>query len=321
MTTAVLTARPAARGGFRPRGIAWLIWRQNRIMFAVLTIGFAALVVYLLHERSALDTAVARVQALHCNSTQPYSPACGDADMAQYAIPEAWHQTMFGLALLPGVFGAVLGAQPLATDFERRRTLLLWSQSVSPRRWLTYRLALPSAVLLVLSTALSVTVRWGGFWSRPPVHLASWGSGEDFMALVPLYPLLTLAAFALGALVGLLLHRPIAALGVTFILYAGLLWSLDVVRPYLLPSYSMVERPGWNQPDGAWVFDIGVVLGGKQVPYSQCPDMGCGDVPNWVRFHLISQFGPMLWIETGILAALTGLLVLACYRRLRALTR
>ncbi|MEY9874698.1 hypothetical protein ABH931_004198 [Streptacidiphilus sp. MAP12-33] len=322
MTTATLAPRPATRGGLRPRGLGWLIWRQNRITLAVLTVGCAALIAYLLHERSALDTVVARMNALHCDPDNLSSTACAQADSARYGIAESWHQAVSATLLLPGIFGAVLAAQPLATDFERRRHLMLWSQSVSPRSWFTYRMALPGAALLVLSTVLSVVVRWGGFWSHPGFGLSSWESPEDFFAVVPVFPALVLATFALGALVGLLLHRPIPALGVTVVLYVALVWALDKLRPHLMPTFSMVGGTNaTGMPGNAWVVDDGIVLNGRWVGYGQCPGRDCSNAQWWMRYHTVAQFSPMLWIMTGILAVLTVLLVLASYRRLRALTR
>ncbi|RAG86995.1 hypothetical protein DN069_03260 [Streptacidiphilus pinicola] len=273
----------------------------------------------LLYERHQLELAHARWIALRCDSGGDTGPACTNADNAAFDIRGQWSNLALAILALPGLVGAVLAAQPLAADLERGRHLLLWSQSVSPRRWLSHRLALPAVVLLVLSTVLSVAVRWAAYWSHPqPEWNETYGSHD----LVPVYPVLTLAALALGASVGLTLRRVIPALGVTLFLYGVLVFVIEQVRPYLMPLHFMVLSDGSGPPQGAWVESIGVVLNGKPVSFSQCWNGGCGGhVPTWVRFHPPSEFSPMLWIETGILAALTAVLLVLAYRRLAALTR
>jgi hypothetical protein len=241
--------------------------------------------------------------------------------MGVYRVVDALHEAAVAVLVLPGLVGAVLAAQPLATDFERGRHLLLWSQSVSPRRWLTHRLALPAGAVLVLGTVLSTILRWAVFWSRPAPSLDYWNSAFTVQVMVPAYPALMVTAFVIGALVGLLLHRVIPALGVTLGLYAALVYGLDQLSPFLLPFHRAVLPPGVEAPAGAWVLDSGAVWNGKEIPFSQCPDTGCVSVPTWLRYHPVSQLGPMLWIETGILAALTAGLVALAFRRLRALTR
>jgi hypothetical protein len=180
---------------------------------------------------------------------------------------------------------------------------------------------LPAAVLLVLSTALSVTAQWGATWSHPELDLGTWGSALDFYAVLPVYPMLTLTAFALGALVGLLLHRVIPALGVAFALFGALGWALEQVRPYLLPMHLAIGGGGRAMAGDSWVYASGVMFQGRRTTYDACPGPDyCAHAPRWVQFHPAGDFAPMVAIMTGILAAVTALLLLGAYRRLRALS-
>ncbi|WP_042371859.1 hypothetical protein [Streptacidiphilus neutrinimicus] len=327
MTTAALPARsgPAVRRGLRPRGVTWLTWRQTRLALLVVTLGYLAALAYLLYQRHQLDVMQARYSGLQCDSTTRGTVSeivgeCGRTGMALAATANSLHEFASYAAVVPGLLGAALAAQPLAADFEHGRHLLLWSQSVSPRRWFTQRLVLPAAVLVVLSTALSAAMRWAAFWSHPASSMNDLAFAFPSDAMVPVYPLLTLTAIALGALVGLLWRRVIPALGTTLALYGALLYGIEKVRPYLLPFRRTVFAPG-AMPGDAWAYDFGPVVHGKDLPYSACDHLACENLSNWTVYHSLSQFGPMLWVETGVLAVLTVGLVALAYRRLLAVTR
>ncbi|WP_042386559.1 hypothetical protein [Streptacidiphilus melanogenes] len=329
MTTVVLPTRPApaAQRGLRPRGTTWLAWRQSRMALLVVTLGYLAALAYLLYQHHQFDVTTARFRGLDCSTdTQDrlsfISAKCGLSGLAVMQAASDVHRLATVALVLPGLLGAVLAAQPLAADFEHGRHQLLWSQSVSPRRWFTQRLLLPAATLLVLSTLLSLTLRWAVLWSHPALPLEDWSFDDASEALAPVYPLLVLAAFALGALVGLLLHRVLAALGATLALYGALVYGIEHLRPYLLPFRTVVSAPGHGRlPDGTWVYDFGPVIDGRHLHYSACSRVNCDNVPTWSVYHAASQFGPTLWIEAGVLAALTAVLVALAYRRLRAVAR
>ncbi|WP_042415158.1 hypothetical protein [Streptacidiphilus anmyonensis] len=330
MSSAVLATREtsaAPRSGLRPRGVTWLTWRQTRAALLVVTLGYAAALAYLLYQHHQFDVTTVRLRGLHCSTDtrDPVSVITANCNLAALAVMQAAsgvHRLATVALAAPGLLGAVLAAQPLAVDLERGRHRLLWSQSVSPRRWFTQRMLLPAAILLVLSAVLSVALRWAVLWTHPALPIEDWSFDNASDALAPVYPLLTLAAFALGAVVGLLLHRVIAALGITLALYGVLLYGMAQVRPYLVPLHRKVVGPGDPWPSGDWVYDSGPVVHGKDFSYSACPvATGCDKEPSWILYHPLSQFGPMLWVETGMLAALTAGLVALAYRRLLALTR
>ena len=68
------------------------------------------------------------------------------------------------LGLLPGLIGVLL-ATPLVLEFDHGTYRLAWTQSVTPRRWLTVRL-----VLLLLGAVLCGGLMIGlATWGRQPL--------------------------------------------------------------------------------------------------------------------------------------------------------
>lgn len=96
------------------------------------------------------------------------------------------------LAFAPGV-AVFWGAPLLAREFEERTHLVAWGQDVTPARWIAVKCALLAAVLVVLGTPL----------------------GPDQV-------LRAVFGFFLGVGVGLVLRRTVAAMAVTFVLYAAM---------------------------------------------------------------------------------------------------
>jgi hypothetical protein len=322
-TLAPAAPAPAGRRplrAVRPRGLGWLVWRQNRVACAVLALGTALLVTLLLHDRSTVGDLDARFKALGCGTAFP--PACTTVVQQQMAVQSDWHTAMLALMVLPALLGVLLAAQPLAGDLEHGRHSMLWTQSVSPRRWLTHRLVWPALALALVGTALSLTAGWCWDWSNPPLTLDSWDQGTASQTIAPVYPALMLTAFALGAAVCLLVRRTIPAVAATLGLYGGLLFVIYELYPYLLPTQTVIHHGGDDLPDTDWIIRDGAVEAGRLIPYSQCGPSNCaaGNL-TFETFHPMSDFWPMELIETGVLLAVAAGLAALAYWALRRLTR
>jgi hypothetical protein len=88
--------------------LAWLVWRQHRILIAVTTLGIAI--------ASALDW----WDAADVANSSAYQ------GLANVVVPSA-----------AGLVGVFWGAPLLASEYEQRTHLVAWAQDVSPMRWLT----------------------------------------------------------------------------------------------------------------------------------------------------------------------------------------
>ena len=110
----------------------------------------------------------------------------------------------------------------LAREFETGTFRYAWTQGFGRARWTVAKLAPLAVAVTVAAGAFSVLVSW---YIQP-----IFGAGDDNG---PLYPTIfdlrgvalaawTLAAFAIGALAGILIRRVIPAMFATFAAWAGL---------------------------------------------------------------------------------------------------
>jgi hypothetical protein len=144
----------------------------------------------------------------------------------------------------------------------------------------------------------------------------------------------TLAAFAIGALAGMLIRRVVPALAATLAAYAGLVLAVGLyLRQHYMTSLvtSNLNLPGsawimsqWWTKDGRFAFaggpsstvltqfcPPGVVGPGKpsQLTLAQC--VARHGYLQWTRYQPGSRFWPFQWIEGGWLLALSLLLIAA----------
>jgi hypothetical protein len=113
--------------------------------------------------------------------------------------------------LAPAVAGVLLAA-PLISDLEQRTYRLAWTQSVTRLHWLTVKLGVAMAGVLVFSVLLTVLMTW---WHTPldrSITLAGddFGQSYEFEGLMPFS--YTFFAFALALAAGMASRRLLAAI-------------------------------------------------------------------------------------------------------------
>lgn len=138
------------------------------------------------------------------------------------------------LLVAPALVGAFWGAPLLARELESGTHRLVWTQSVTRRRWLAVKLALVGGASVAVCGLLSLAVTW---WAGPVdrVNLDRLSSTVTFSerGLVPLG--YAAFAFALGVVLGLLLRRTVPAVAATLAVFAVTLLSFaHYLRPHLL---------------------------------------------------------------------------------------
>ena len=156
-----------------------------------------------------------------------------------------------------GLIAVFLGAPLLASEYERQTNLLVWSQDVTPSRWLLAKLTVLGGLVLVLASLLAVVVNTqtpngygagntGAFNPLAVFHVVGY---ETWLPLSLAY---TVFGFLLGAAVGCLARRTVTAMGVTLVgfvavrfLIANLLW------PWLLTHLITPVRQTWPMAD--WI--------------------------------------------------------------------
>jgi hypothetical protein len=164
--------------------------------------------------------------------------------------------------------------------------------------------------------------------------------------VTPFYPVLfdlrgvafaawTLAAFAIGALAGMLIRRVVPAIAATLVVYAGLAFATGGLlrQHYLTPLVtSNPNVPGsawivsqWWTKDGRFAFSgwpsdsllqrfcsgppAGVGPDGKPKAEALVDCLTRHGYTQWTSYQPASRFWPFQWIEGGWLLALSAVLI------------
>jgi hypothetical protein len=338
MTALTVPGRPQQDASLRPlpwRQMAWVTWRQHRIALAGVAVFLAALAVCLWRLGLGLHHAYAAAAACHPAS----SVACRglvstfnhmDDFLANGSIPQA----------VPVLIGAFTGAPLLARELETGTFRFAWTQGFGRWRWTLAKLVLLAVAVTAAAGAFSVLLAW---YYQP--YFAKGNQALSLSEASPFNPGLfdlrgiafaawTLAAFAIGALAGMLMRRVVPAIVGTMAAYAGLAFvgGAFLRQHYLTP----LVTSNLNVPNSAWVLSQWVDKGGKFAyawppPLSLllrvCPSpqaapgnskfetiAGClsqHGYTSWSSYQPASRFWAFQWIEGGWLLALSVLLIAA----------
>jgi hypothetical protein len=341
MTALTMAAIPEEDAGLRRlpwRRMGWVTWRQHRTGLAGVAVFLGALAAYMwvtgikLHDAYAAATAACHpATALACT---PMVNRFNDID------DFLWNG--FILQVVPALIGAFVGAPVLARELETGTFRYAWTQGFGRWRWTLAKLA-PLAMAVTAATgALGVLLTW---YYQP--YVAAGNQNLGLFQATPFAPGVfdlrgiafaawTLAAFAIGALAGMLIRRVVPAIVATLAAYAGLAFAAGAFlrEHYLAP----LVTSNLNVPASAWIMSQWWTKGGRFVfaglpPDSLlqrfCPAGPAGPVgpqgkpkevalaqcltphgyTQWTSYHPASQFWPFQWIEGGWLLALSALLI------------
>ncbi len=341
MTTLTIPARLEKDAKLRPlpwRRMAWVTWRQQRIAVGGVALFLGVLAFWLWITGLQLHRAYAAAIACH-----PASSAACQNLIVNFQSTNVVLKGGFVLQPVPALIGAFVGPLVLARELETGTFRYAWTQGFGRWRWALAKLVLVGLAVAALAGAFSVLVSW---YYQP--YLAS-GNGTVFSSPSPLSPGLfdlrgvafaawTLAAFAIGALAGMLIRRVVPAIVATLAVYAGLaLLDGNVLRQhYLTPLLAK----GSNLPGAAWITSewwtkSGTFAFGGRPPISLlqqlCPAsfvtgpggrigvIGGAGTPTtclvqhgytqWADYQPANHFWPFQWIEGGWLLALSVLLI------------
>jgi ABC-type transport system involved in multi-copper enzyme maturation permease subunit len=243
------------------------------------------------------------------------------------------------LQMVPALIGAFAGAPVLARELETGTFRYAWTQGFGRARWTVAKLVPLAVAVTVAAGAFSVLVSW---YIQP-----IFGAGDDNG---PLYPIIfdlrgvalaawTLAAFAIGALAGILIRRVIPAMFATLAACAGLAF---VTGSFLRLHYAApLVTTSLNVTPAAWVISQVWTRGGSPASLSMINQTlhrvdiqavtpgafqpGPATPANIDPVHYLiqhgytqlttyqpaSRFWPFQWIEGGWLLALSLLLLAA----------
>ena len=234
--------------------MAGVTWRQHRIALAGVAVLLGALAVWLWIAGTSLHHAYAAAVACHPAS----SPACQDLAST---FNGTWNDHEVrgqgsSCRCVPALIGAFAGAPVLARELETGTFRFAWTQGFGRWRWALAKLVLLAVVLAAATGAFGVLVSW--------YYQPYFGAGNQALGLYensPLvtvfslrevtFPAWTLAAFAIGALAGMLIRRVVPAIVATLAVYAGLAVAAAAFlrEHYLTPLVTSNS----NVPGTAWI--------------------------------------------------------------------
>ena len=343
MTALSVPARPEEDTGLRPvpwQRMAWVTWRQHRGTLAWVAVFLGALAVCMwLAGRQLHSTYAAAVAA--CQT--PNSVSCPGMVIA-FDGTNGFLANGFILQAVPVLIGAFAGAPVLARELETGTFRYAWTQGFGRWRWTLAKLVPLAVVVAVAAGVFSLLLNW---YYQP--YFVAGNQAVSLTEYTPFFPGLfdlrgigfaawTLTAFAIGALVGMLIRRVVPAIAATLAAYAALAFAAGA---WLRPAYmTPVVTSSLDVPGSAWVMSQWWTKGGKfafagwpsQNLLNQfCPagppgPVGPGGKPKavslagcltshgytqWTSYQPASRFWPFQWIECGWLLALSALLIAA----------
>ena len=338
MTALTVPARPGPAAGLRPvpwRRMAWVTWRQHRIALAGVAALLGALAVWMWIAGLQLHHAYAAATACHPAS----SPACADLITTFNSMNEFLANGIV-LQAVPALIGAFAGAPVLARELETGTFRYAWTQGFGRTRWTLAKLVLLAAAVTAAAAALSVLFSWyyQPYFNPGNQALNLSGASPFEAGLFDLrgvaFAAWTLAAFAIGALAGLLIRRVVPAMAATLAAYTGLaLAAGNLLRQHYMTPLTTNR----NLPGSAWIMSRWWTKGGKfafagrpseSLLQQLCPAPAVGPLgkpspetlaqclsphgyTQWTSYHPVSRFWPFQWIEGGGLLALSMLLIAA----------
>jgi len=210
----------------------WLTWRQLRPMLIAAGAVLCAAAVYFIatgvHIR---HTYSADLNNCHANCQQVLNDFA-----ASYQNLRALIQLI--VQATPALIGIFWGAPLIAVEFERGTHRMVWNQSVTPVRWLAVKLASGALASIVTVGLLSLLFTW---WAGPQDKIDTDRFDWNVFGTRDITPIgYALFAFALGALLGLVIHRGVLpAMAATVVVFVGVqVLVATQVRPNLMPAHT-----------------------------------------------------------------------------------
>ncbi|WP_086796374.1 ABC transporter permease [Streptomyces caniscabiei] len=326
MSTETLTTTPPAGTATRG-GLTWTVWRVHRPALLVWSAYVLLMVGWMLWLQYVTGAEI-RAERAACRKLENGCIDLGSAfdyDSAMSSIGTLIAYSSYAVA-------AWAGASLTGLELERGTAQLAWTQSVTPVRWLTVKLAVPAAALTVGMAVLVPVYRWAWSTNRD-LRGDEWYDTDPFLNRGPAVLAYALCALAVGALVGIVLRRALPALTVTlgfmvaFHLWFGErfdeLWPSTTLRGTAasrLPMTADQLELGAVTASGARVNDLSCFDAETDSYYTTCMS-GKGFTDLYAEVHPASHFWPLHLVATGIILAVGVLATAAAYWLLRRRTR
>ena len=334
MTSLAPTIAPAEDMRLRPlpwRRTLWVTWRHHRVALGGVAVFLGVLAVWLwttgllVHHAFAAAVSCRPVGSANCTNL-----------VIDFESTNSFLKGGFVLQPIPVLIGAFIGPVVLAREFETGTFRYAWTQAFGRWRWALAKLVLLGIAVASFAAAFSLLLSWYyqpyvSAQNAPNAAGASPFSAGLFDLRGPAFVGWTLAAFAIGALAGMLIRRIVPAIVATLAAYTAFaLLTANVLREHYLTP---LVAKNLHIPNSAWILSEWWTKGGKYVFGSRiqldvlpqlCPSSftagPLGGVSSsgpmtatqclmrhgyveWATYQPISRFWPFQWIEGGCLLA------------------
>jgi hypothetical protein len=306
MTVLTMPAQPSHDVAPRPvpwQRMIWVTWRQHRATLISLTAVLGAVGIFLwvmglwIHHNFSVLMACAAATPDNCS-----------------ALNQSFNNTDWTMAntisiliiLAPVLIGAFTGPAVMARELETGTFRYAWTQGIGRVRWTIAKLALLGVVIAVLTWAFSQIFTW--FFApflqqQDTLTVLSWGVFETRGIVFAAW---SLAAFAIGAFLGMLIRRSIGAMAATLGIYLGL----------QLLTWGVLSR---DYPVSLVTSNASLISGGFSSSQNGLPSFAPNTSPwvlstwtvghtQWWRYIPVTRFWPMQFFEAGWLVVLAVLL-------------
>ena len=270
MTTLSMLAVPARSdedANLRPlpwRRMAWVTWRQHRVALTGLVVALAAIGTYTWIVGLQLHHAYAAELACHPAGSDACLQLTSGFNSVGGFLTNGWI-----LQLVPALIGTFVGAPVLAREMETGSYRYAWTQGFGRWRWTLAKLVGLALVVTAAAGAISVLFSW---YYQP--YFGADNQARSLSELTSLAPSLfdlrgvvfgawTLAAFAIGALAGMLIRKVVPAIVATLVAYAGLAIATGA---WLREHYfAPIVTRSLNVPSSVWIVSQNWTKGGQAV--------------------------------------------------------
>jgi hypothetical protein len=199
------------------QGMLWVTWRQHRGFLITVSAVFCAAVAGLLVAGMRIHHDYALLRA--CRPA--VAPAC--QGLSNFFNSTDWHQGQaFHVAVqaAPVLVAMFAGPPVVARELETRTFRFTWTQGIGRVRWTAAKLALLGSVLTIAAFAISELLTWF-YVPFLTTHRLTMLAPTVFDTSGVSYAAWTLTAFCLGAFLGTLVRRTLAAMAITLGVYVG----------------------------------------------------------------------------------------------------
>jgi hypothetical protein len=267
LSTLPALARSDEDANLRPlpwRRMAWVTWRQHRVALTGLVVALAAIGTYTWIVGLQLHHAYAAELACHPADSDACLQLTSGFNSVGGFLTNGWI-----LQLVPALIGAFVGAPVLAREMETGSYRYAWTQGFGRWRWTLAKLAGLAVAVTAAAGAISVLFSW---YYQP--YFGADNQARSLSELTSLAPSLfdlrgvvfgawTLAAFAIGALAGMLIRKVVPAIVATLVAYAGLAIATGA---WLREHYfAPIVTRSLNVPSSVWIVSQNWTKGGQAV--------------------------------------------------------